>query len=77
MKKIIALSLALAILSVTASAFAKDVYATKRGKKYHNQVCRFISKRDVMKMEKQEAEEKNLTPCKFYQVEGDTHSEDE
>ena len=41
----------------------ETVYATKRGKKYHEQDCRFIKNRDTTSMSKEEASTKGLKPC--------------
>ncbi|MFA5060640.1 MAG: hypothetical protein WC676_08465 [Candidatus Omnitrophota bacterium] len=62
-KKMITLSLCVAVLSVSALAFAEDVYATKNGKKYHKAECVFIKNRDTQKIDQQAAVEKGLKPC--------------
>ena len=62
-KRLTALIMCLAILTVTSSVFAEDVYATKRGKKYHKENCRFIKNRDAQKIDMEEAKVKGLGPC--------------
>ncbi len=39
------------------------VFATKRGKKYHEADCRFIRNRETTSMNIEEAEAKGLAPC--------------
>ena len=64
LRKIVALVMGLAVLFASTFVFAEDVYVTKRGKKYHKQDCRLISKSDVQKISVEEAEAKGLKPCK-------------
>ena len=49
--------------SVMASASAKDVYVTKKGKKYHVEECRWIKNRETIKMSEKKALEEGYKPC--------------
>jgi len=51
---------------LVSSAFAEFVYATPHGKKYHHENSRFLVNKEVVKMTKEEAEEKGLMPSKDY-----------
>ncbi len=64
-KKIIALSVLVAFLGLTSSAyvFAEDVYVTKNGQKYHKEDCRLIKNKNPQKIDKAQAREKQLEPC--------------
>jgi len=65
MKKILTLMVC-AMLFLTSSfgfAFARDVYVTKKGKKYHVEDCRWIQKRETIKMSEEEAVKKGYKPC--------------
>jgi len=39
------------------------VYATRRGKKYHEKDCRFLKNRETVSMSEKEAKGKGLKPC--------------
>jgi len=65
MKKILTLMVC-AMLFLTSSfglAFARDVYVTKKGKKYHVEDCRWIKNRETIKMSEEEAVKKGYKPC--------------
>jgi hypothetical protein len=64
LKKIITGFLLFAVMATTTMAFAEDVYVTKRGKKYHKELCRVIQDRDVQKIDDEDAAEKGLTACR-------------
>ena len=63
LKKIIAMSLCVMFLSMTAAVFAEDVYVTAHGKKYHKADCRFVKNKDTQKISKEEAIAMGLKPC--------------
>ena len=63
MKKFISLSLILATITLASTAFAADVYVTKRGKRYHKADCKVIQNKETQKIDQAEAEKKNLKPC--------------
>ncbi len=53
----------LSFLLTTTYVFAADVFATKQGKKYHKEICRFIKNRETTKLDEQEAVTKGLVKC--------------
>jgi len=61
------LGVAVAVLSMTALAFAEDVYITKRGKKYHQASCPFIEgaikNNKTQKISKEEAIKQGRVAC--------------
>ncbi|MFC1594285.1 hypothetical protein ACFL38_03055 [Candidatus Omnitrophota bacterium] len=63
LQKIMVMVLCVAFLAATSVAFAEDVYATKKGKKYHKEDCRFIKNRDAQKVNIEDAQAKGLMPC--------------
>lgn len=64
MKKLLVLGLCMTFLAMSSLAFAEDVFVTKRGKKYHQEICRVIQKSKVTAIDELEAEEKGYEPCK-------------
>jgi len=68
------LSLVLAGM-VTTAAYAEDVYVTKYGKKYHKEGSRFIKDKEVVKLDRLEAEEKGYAPSSEFE-EGSTSKKD-
>ena len=63
MKKITTVLLAVAVVLMAASAFAEEVYVTKRGKRYHRADCKVTRNKEVQKIDQAEAEQKGLKPC--------------
>jgi len=63
LRKLVVLILCLSFLASTSLVFAEEVFATKQGKKYHKENCRFIKNRDTQKIDIEEAKEKGLEPC--------------
>ena len=63
MKKVITLSLVVAMIMVAASAFADDVFVTKHGKRYHKADCKVVKGKEVQKIDQGQAEQKGLKPC--------------
>lgn len=64
LKRILSLTMCLAILSAAAVAFAEDVYVTANGKKYHKADCILIQERNPQKTTLDQALKKGLEPCK-------------
>ena len=62
-KKVIALALCAIFLSVSANAFADNVFKTKNGKKYHTADCPLIQSKNPQEVSLKEATEKGLKPC--------------
>lgn len=63
-KKLILLGLVASFISTAGLAHAQDVFRTKRGKKYHKEICRMIKNKDALiKIDKQEAVVSGLAPC--------------
>ena len=63
LKKFMAVGLCVIFLSVSAAAFAEDVYVTQNGSKYHKEICRFTKNKSAEKISKNVALERNLEPC--------------
>ena len=63
MRKALATLMCIAILAVSTTAMAGEVYVTQKGKKYHKENCRFIKNRKTVVMQEKEAKEKGLKPC--------------
>ncbi len=63
MKKLLLLGLCVTFLTASSLAFAKDVFVTKRGKKYHQETCRLIKRSKVLALDELEATEKKYKPC--------------
>lgn len=63
-KKLMVLTMVVALLSVGTYAFAEDVVVTANGAKYHKATCNLIKNKDVTTMDKEEAIEQGYTPCK-------------
>lgn len=63
MKRVLTVVLIGCFMLTAAVAFAEDVFATKRGKKYHKETCQTIQNSETSAMDKQAAVEKGLTPC--------------
>lgn len=62
-KRIIAVMFCVALLSVSASAFADNVFATKNGKKYHTADCPLVKNKNPQEISMKEAADKGLAPC--------------
>ena len=65
-KLLIALLGLVASFMMTTAGFAEDVYVTKYGKKYHKEGSRFIKNKEVIKMAREDAEEKGYEPSKDF-----------
>ncbi len=76
MKRWMAVLVCMVLLGTTSFASAKDVYATKNGKKYHTADCRWVKNRDVVKMTEEEAVKKGLAPCGACMKEDDAAAQD-
>ncbi len=65
MKRFLPILLGMLLLTTAtvSSAYAKDVYVTKKGKKYHTQECRWIKNRETSKMDEEDAVKKGYKPC--------------
>ena len=63
MKKIITLSLVVAMVIVATSAFADDVFVTKHGKRFHKADCKVVKGKEVQKIDQAQAEQKGLKAC--------------
>ena len=63
MKKLMLMILGVAVLANASLAFADDVYATKRGKKFHTESCPFMKDREKVKLNREDAVKKGLKPC--------------
>ncbi len=64
-KKLMIVVMLMAFLSTASSVFAEDVFTTKRGKKYHKQICRLIKNKGAMTThEKDAAVETGYQPCR-------------
>jgi len=65
MKKLIMLGLVVTMMGAAGMARAEEVFKTARGKKFHQEICRLIKNKDALsKIDREEAEELGLTPCK-------------
>jgi len=62
-RKIIAMGLLVVMLSAATNVFAEDVYVTKKGQKYHKEICRLIKNKKPEQVSKKDALEKKLEPC--------------
>ena len=64
-RKLVMAVMLMTFLSAATVVFAEDVFITRNGSKYHNEICRLLkNKENVKKMDKKEAIEKEYTPCK-------------
>ncbi|OGX08332.1 MAG: hypothetical protein A2Z88_01020 [Omnitrophica WOR_2 bacterium GWA2_47_8] len=63
-RKLTVAVLAVCLLMATTLVYAQDVFITKNGKKYHQEICRLIQNKQISKIDEQAAVEKGLTPCK-------------
>jgi hypothetical protein len=63
MRKAALLGLTAVCCLMATTVFAEDVFATKNGKKYHEETCKFIQGKNAHKVELSDAEKKGLKPC--------------
>ncbi|VAX37937.1 hypothetical protein MNBD_UNCLBAC01-417 [hydrothermal vent metagenome] len=63
-KKLIVLGILSLMIMTTSISFAEDVFVTKRGKKYHTEVCKLIKNKDALKPIAKEGALEKYTPCK-------------
>lgn len=63
MKKVVPVLLCMVFLTAATLSWAKDVYVTANGKKYHTEDCHWVQNREVKKITEEEALQKGLTPC--------------
>lgn len=79
MKKLLPVFMAMMLLTAAtcATASAKDVYVTQKGKKYHVEECRWIKNRETIKMEEKEAIKKGYKPCKCVDKDNKENKKDE
>lgn len=70
MKKLLPMVMGMMLLlSSVTLAFAKDVYVTNKGKKYHVEECRWIKNRETIKMDEKDAIQKGYKPCRCIEKE--------
>ena len=62
-KKIMAIVICAAFLSVASLAHAEGVYATENGKKYHKEECPLIKNKKPQEISMKDALSKGLEPC--------------
>ncbi|MBU0468250.1 MAG: hypothetical protein KKD07_02810 [Candidatus Omnitrophica bacterium] len=63
-RKLIVLTLLVALTATSSIAFAADVYVTKNGKKYHDKECLLIKNKEATAKSKEDAIETGYTPCR-------------
>ena len=63
LKRMMVWAIALMMMGTTSMAFARDVYVTKNGKKFHEKTCSFIKNREVTLIDDKDAIEKGYKPC--------------
>ena len=56
------LALGVACIMLASNALAEDVFVTKYGKKYHKEDSRFIKGKEVIKLDREEAEAQGYEP---------------
>ncbi len=54
----------LVALCIASNVMAEQVVMSSRGKKYHKPTCKLMLNKEVKTMEKEEALEKNISPCR-------------
>lgn len=63
MKKVMVMFVMVLSLTIVASSFAQDFYATKKGKKYHKIDCPFVANKKNQQVTQPEITQRNLKPC--------------
>jgi len=63
MKRLIAMAVFVAVVTMSSLAFAADVYVTKNGKKFHTASCALIKNKETVKMDDSQAAKEGYKPC--------------